>query len=142
MTGAAAARFDPDFAPLAAGTTHPRSYAAYRAYAAAMGGLDVVVFTAGIGENDPRTRAQSLEGLEFLGIELDERKNGANGTIISTPNSRAQVLVIPTDEALMIARGALEVVGSSAVPQMTPRSLGTAGFNRQISGGSVESISR
>ena len=83
------------------------------AYAAAMGGLDAVVFTAGIGENDAATRTQALQGLSFLGIELDEQKNQNCETVISAADSRVQVLVIPTDEALMIARGALNVIGSS-----------------------------
>jgi acetate kinase len=76
------------------------------AYAAAMGGLDAVVFTAGVGENSSTVRAMSCEGLEFLGIELDNAKNGvrAQEAIISTDASRVKVLVVPTDEELVIAR--------------------------------------
>ena len=82
------------------------------AYAAAMNGLDAVVFTAGIGENDAETRAQCVAGLDWFGIELNDAKNRAGETVISTPESRVRVLVIPTDEAAMIARAALEVTGT------------------------------
>ena len=81
------------------------------AYAAAMNGLDAVVFTAGIGENDAETRAQVLANLDWFGIKLDNAKNRTNETIISAPESRVHVLVIPTDEAAMIAQATLEVVG-------------------------------
>jgi acetate kinase len=74
------------------------------AYAAAMGGLDVVAFTAGIGENDANTRAEAISGLEFLGIKIDPAKNAARGTVdISADGSKVKVLVIPTNEELMIA---------------------------------------
>ncbi|MFH1652197.1 MAG: acetate kinase [Chloroflexota bacterium] len=76
------------------------------AYAAAMGGLDTLVFTAGTGENSPRVRAMVCEGLGFLGIELDAARNeGAIGAeqVISAPHSRVKVLVVPTDEERMIA---------------------------------------
>ena len=79
------------------------------AYAAALGGLDALVFTGGIGENDAATRAESLEGLGFLGIEVDKTKNRAHETIISTAVSHVAVLVVPTDEERMIARAALEL---------------------------------
>ena len=79
-------------------------------YAAAMGGLDAVVFTGGIGENDAQTRAESLEGLGFLGIELDATRNQANETVISTDSSRVKVLVIRTDEEAMMAELAQKVV--------------------------------
>ena len=81
------------------------------AYAAIMNGLDAVVFTAGIGENDAETRAQVLANLDWFGIKLDNAKNRTNETIISAPESRVHVLVIPTDEAAMIAQATLEVVG-------------------------------
>ena len=76
------------------------------AYAAAMGGLDAVVFTGGIGENSDLVRKASLEGLEFAGVQLDEEKNAVRSSeerIISTPDSRASVMVIPTNEELVIA---------------------------------------
>jgi len=73
------------------------------AYAAAMGGLDAIAFTAGVGENDPEVRRLSLEGLGFLGVELDEQANRAGGPRISRPSSRVEVWVIATDEELAIA---------------------------------------
>ena len=75
------------------------------AYAAAMNGIDILVFTAGIGENDPFIRAEIMKGLSFLGIELDEAANNVRGEerVISTPNSKVKVCLIPTDEELMIA---------------------------------------
>ena len=79
------------------------------AYAAAMGGLDAVVFTAGIGENTPKIRAGALSGLEFLGIELDKEVNantmGWTGlTKLSTDASKVKVYMIPTNEELVIAQ--------------------------------------
>ncbi len=75
-------------------------------YAAALGGLDVLVFTAGIGENDAATRASICEGMEWLGIKLDPEKNKLRGKerVISAEDSKVQVWVIPTDEELMIAQ--------------------------------------
>jgi acetate kinase len=75
------------------------------AYAAAMNGIDILVFTAGIGENDPYIRAEVMKGLSFLGIELDEQANNVRGEerIISKPGSKVTVCLIPTDEELMIA---------------------------------------
>ena len=82
------------------------------AYAAAMGGLDAVIFTAGIGENDKRSRASVCEGLEFMGIKLDPEKNNIRGieAEISAADSRVKVWVIPTNEELAIARDTLELV--------------------------------
>jgi len=84
------------------------------AYAAAMGGLDCVVFTAGIGENTPHVREKVCSGLEFLGIKIDPQLNnkmvrGLEGQI-STADSKVKVLVIPTNEELMIARETLELI--------------------------------
>ena len=75
------------------------------AYAAAMNGLDVLVFTGGIGENDGYIRGEILKGLSFLGIRFDEEKNRTRGEemLISTPDSKVKVCIIPTDEELMIA---------------------------------------
>ena len=83
------------------------------AYAAAMGGVDVIVFTAGIGENTPDIRSNSCAGLEFLGVKIDEDKNNTKGQEmdISAPDSKVKVLVIPTNEELMIARETMELVG-------------------------------
>ena len=73
--------------------------------AAAMGGLDAVVFTAGVGENSASLRAKIMEGLEFLGLKLDPEKNNVRGkeTIISTDDSPNKILLIPTNEELVIA---------------------------------------
>jgi len=75
-------------------------------YAAAMGGVDVVVFTAGLGENSATARKDICEGLEFLGITIDDAKNNIRGkeALISKDNGSVQVFVIPTNEELMIAR--------------------------------------
>ncbi|MCI9309585.1 MAG: acetate kinase [Lawsonibacter sp.] len=75
------------------------------AYAAAMGGVDAVIFTAGVGENDKVIRAMACEGLEFMGLKLDETANDVRGkeTIISAGDSKVKVLLIPTNEELMIA---------------------------------------
>jgi acetate kinase len=74
------------------------------AYAAAMNGLDAVIFTAGVGENDRKMRARILTNTDFLGLELDANANAQNATIISSATSRAKALVIPTDEELAIAQ--------------------------------------
>ncbi|MHB8963297.1 MAG: acetate kinase [Saccharofermentanales bacterium] len=75
------------------------------AYAAAMGGVDAVIFTAGIGENVHRVRAGATAGLEFLGMKLDPEKNKARGVeaIISTDDSTALIMIVPTNEELAIA---------------------------------------
>ncbi|MDP4177419.1 MAG: acetate kinase [Bacillota bacterium] len=80
-------------------------------YAAAMGGVDCIVFTAGIGENSAVTREGICEGLEFLGAELDKVKNDAatDAEYISVEGSKVKILVIPTDEELMIARDTKEI---------------------------------
>ncbi len=79
--------------------------------AAALGGLDGFVFTAGVGENAPPIRARIAERLGWLGAELDAAANMAGASRISTPESRVSLHVIPTDEELMIARHTLAVVG-------------------------------
>lgn len=81
------------------------------AYAAAMGGVDVIVFTAGIGENSMETRAESCKGLEFLGVKIDPEKNKIRGkeAIVSNDNSVVKVMVIPTNEELMIAKDTAEI---------------------------------
>jgi acetate kinase len=77
------------------------------AYAAALGGLDTLVFAGGIGENAPLVRTRICEGLGFLGVELNETRNKNTAGIISTDASRVPVRVIRTDEELMIARSVL-----------------------------------
>ncbi len=81
------------------------------AYAAALGGLDTLVFSGGIGENAPVIRARICDGLGFLGIELEEKQNAANEGVISTASSRVAVRVIHTDEELTIARSVCRVIG-------------------------------
>jgi len=80
------------------------------AYAAALGGLDTLVFSGGIGENAPVIRARICEGLEFLGIGIDVKQNLANEVVISTVSSRVAVHVIHTDEEQMIARTVCRVL--------------------------------
>jgi acetate kinase len=81
------------------------------AYAAALGGLDTLVFAGGIGENAPVIRARICENMEFLGIEIEEKHNSINAAVISTAAGRVAVRVIRTDEAQMIARMVCRVVG-------------------------------
>ena len=76
-------------------------------FAAALRGLDTLVFGGGVGENAPLVRARICEGLSFLGIELNEARNAETAGVISTDASRATVRVIRTDEELMIARSVL-----------------------------------
>ena len=82
-------------------------------YAAALGGVDTIVFTGGIGENDTETRKRVLRGLEFLGFQLDESKLNVRGkeTVLSTPDSKVKVIVVPTDEEMMIANDTYEIIG-------------------------------
>lgn len=84
------------------------------AYTGALGGLDILVFTAGVGENAYPVREKSCEGLEFLGIEIDKevnKKTMSSETLISTPESRVKVFVIPTNEEIVIAREAERLCG-------------------------------
>lgn len=83
------------------------------AYAAEMGGLDVIVFTGGVGENQTGVRENVCEPLKFMGVEIDKDLNAVTRgteTIISTPSSRVKVLVVPTDEELTIARDTQDIV--------------------------------
>jgi acetate kinase len=82
-------------------------------FAAALGGLDTLVFTGGIGENAPVVRARICEGLGFLGVEIHEGRNAENAAVISADNARVTVRVIRTDEELMIARSVCRMIGSS-----------------------------
>ncbi len=84
------------------------------AYAAALGGLDALVFTGGIGERAPAIRARICSGLEFLGIEIDAARNQANAPVISATNSRVHVRVIQTNEDLMIVQHVKTVLGHTA----------------------------
>jgi acetate kinase len=89
------------------------------AYAAAMGGLDAIVFTAGIGENSPVIRERVCRELGFLGVELDKTKNESErgrAVNLATPASRVRVLLVPTNEERMIARETMRVIDASAAP--------------------------
>jgi len=83
------------------------------AYAAAMGGVDAIVFTAGVGENSADNRLSIASGLEFMGVKMDAEANKLRGkeAVISAPDSKVKVLLIPTDEELMIAMDTAEIVG-------------------------------
>lgn len=82
------------------------------AYAAAMGGLDAIIFTAGVGENDKNIRAKVCQGLEYMGVELDQEANNVRGreAVISAAGSKVKVLLIPTNEELMIAMDTAHIV--------------------------------
>jgi acetate kinase len=81
------------------------------AYCAVLGGLDVLVFAGGIGEHAPSVRKQICDGLDFLGIRMDAKRNEANAGLISSPESRVRVRVVKTNEDLMIARHVVSVLG-------------------------------
>ncbi|MFO7541244.1 MAG: acetate/propionate family kinase [Thiobacillus sp.] len=93
------------------------------AYAAALGGLDTLVFAGGIGENAPVVRARICEDLAFLGIELEEKRNVANAGVISAAASRVTVRVMRTDEELMIARSVWNIV-KTTLENVDPPSAG------------------
>ncbi|MDA4117630.1 MAG: acetate/propionate family kinase [Thaumarchaeota archaeon] len=84
------------------------------AFAAALGGLDTLVFAGGIGENSPEIRVRICDGLGFLGLELEEKRNSKNEGVISTTTSRVVVRVIHTDEALIIAKTVNSILGLSS----------------------------
>ena len=81
-------------------------------YAAALGGVDIIVFTGGVGENQASARWAACEGLEFMGVKLDAERNKVRGeeAIISTDDSQVKVVVIPTDEELMIASDTMDIL--------------------------------
>ena len=80
------------------------------AFAAVLGGLDTLVFAGGIGENAPLIRKRICDGLDFLGIELNSKRNAKNAPLISRDGGRVNVRVIRTDEELMIARSVIRVL--------------------------------
>ena len=84
------------------------------AYAAAMGGVDVIVFTGGVGENQANARSGACEGLEYMGVKIDLEKNKVRGeeAIISTDDSKVKVVIIPTDEELMIASDTMDILSA------------------------------
>ena len=82
------------------------------AFAAALGGVDVLVFAGGIGENAPTVRSRIVDGLEFLGIDLDQTLNARNAPLISSNGGRVKIRVIRTDEQLMIARSVARILST------------------------------
>lgn len=103
------------------------------AYAAAIGGVDAVVFTAGVGENSPLHRQRACQGLGFLGLQLDEAANnlaiGRKGEAdISTPDSRVRVFVIPTDEELVMVEDASAIIEDRFDPQNFEYSFEQPGY--------------
>ena len=83
------------------------------AYAAEMGGVDIIVFTGGVGENQVGVRENVCAPLKFMGVELDNALNATvhgTETVISTPASKVKVVVVPTDEELTIARDTRDIV--------------------------------
>jgi acetate kinase len=82
------------------------------ALSAALGGLDTLVFSGGIGEHAAAVRARICDGLEHLGLQLDAGRNGAGDDVISSDASRVAVRVIPTDEELLIARAAAGMIAT------------------------------
>ena len=82
------------------------------AYAAALGGVDIIVFTGGVGQNPRNCRSEVCEGLEFMGVKVDLEKNKVRGeeAVISTDDSKVKVVVIPTDEELMIASDTMAIL--------------------------------
>lgn len=82
------------------------------AYAAALGGVDIIVFTGGVGENQMNSRSDVCAGLEFLGVKVDPAKNKIRGVeaVVSTDDSRVKVVVVPTDEELMIASDTMNIL--------------------------------
>ena len=83
------------------------------AYAAAMGGVDAIIFTAGVGENDGLVRAEVCQGLEYMGVKYDPATTKSRGEEmeLSTPDSKVKILLIPTNEELMIAKDTAAIVG-------------------------------
>ena len=85
-------------------------------YAAAMGGVDIIAFTAGIGENNAYLRERVIDGLEFMGAKIDPEKNKTRSeAVISAADSKVTVCVIPTNEEIMIARDTLDLVTTGKV---------------------------
>ncbi|HAT4247160.1 TPA: acetate kinase [Clostridium perfringens] len=100
-------------AQLALDIFHYRIRAEIGSFIVNMGGVDVIVFTAGVGENSPETREECLKDLEFLGLTLDREKNKVRGklTEISQADSKIKAYVVPTNEELMIAKETVELIG-------------------------------
>jgi acetate kinase len=89
-------------------------------FAAVLGGLDMLVFAAGIGENAPSIRERICDGLGFLGVDIDPKRNAENASLISPAGGRVRVRVIHTDEELMIARSVTRILKLGATRDTTP----------------------
>jgi acetate kinase len=100
-----------------------RARAHVSALAAALGGVDRLVFTAGIGANAPEIRARMCAGLEFLGIELDAERNRSSARLISRDGSRVRVEAFPTNEELVIARHTYALLGGGTSDSAAPGSV-------------------
>jgi acetate kinase len=90
------------------------------AFAAALGGLDTLVFAGGIGENAPLVRERICEGLDFLGVELNGQRNVCSAALISPDAARVKVRVIRTDEELMIARSVARILNLGSIARISP----------------------
>jgi acetate kinase len=90
------------------------------AFAAALGGLDTLVFAGGIGENAPLVRERICEGLDFLGVELNGQRNVCSAALISPDAARVKVRVIRTDEELMIARSVARILNLGSIAPSSP----------------------
>ena len=102
-------------------------------YAAALGGMDAIIFTAGVGENSPLHRERACQGLEFLGIQLDQEANqsavGRRGEVdISTSDSKVRVFVIPTDEELVMVEDATGIIEGRYDPDTFEYSFEQPGY--------------
>ena len=107
--------------------------------AAALGGLDAIVFCGGIGENSARIRSRICEDLHWIGLDVDEARNARGETLISTATSRAKILVIKTDEEAMIAKHTMELYWSAPSDRARPawaaaKMQDERGFDSQFSG--------
>ena len=89
-------------------------------FAAALGGLETLIFAAGIGENAPLIRQRICDGLGFLGVQLDRKRNARNAPLISTNGGRVKVRVIRTDEQLMIARSVARLLKIGPTQKVKP----------------------
>ena len=87
------------------------------AYAAAMNGVDIIVWTAGVGENQEGVRWDSCTGLEYLGVKMDRERNHCRGVeqVLSADDSKVKVVMIPTDEEIVIARDTLALVSGKTL---------------------------
>ena len=109
-------------------------------YAAAMGGLDAVIFTGGIGENSPDVRAESCKGLEFFGIKIDDLKNNSEDKekLISANSSKVKVFALPTNEELVIALDTMRIVKSTNLHHGTQTGTKKPDIGENITLGKVE----